>query len=185
MSRQERIVANVDPDLCARLQDSAALLTRAEGKLRKLPEVARNALAFYANAIASCVTCRAGIVCALHGTLSLRPEVANQKQTDVDPDDFNRAKHVYFRAFSAARGEQPAFGAAEGAALKRLIVAIGIDKACSMITKVYNDSFWATSSSIKTIAGDPSRHLGDTQVSGSRTSLQPDSGFRGGKEHGQ
>lgn len=180
----ERVTIPVTADRAAEVQSAAATLTRAEGKSRKPPDVGRNALVFYLRSVRACLTCQAGSVCHVHGTLALRPEAAAAVD-EIGPShaDIRRVTSLYFGLFKETRGEAPAFGQREGKAVKDLVAAVGLERAESAIRSAFSDAFWKDRATICTIATDPSRHLGGAApASAKRGSLQADSGFVGGEE---
>lgn len=170
----------VDATAYADAQQLAAWLSRAEGPV-KLPRVGSNALAFYHAAVAKCPCCQAGAVCTIHGSAALQPSSAADGKGPSGAD-YQRVTSAYFAHFTKARGMQPTFRDAEGAAVKHLIVANGVERAERAIVAAFADPFWRSKATIITIAADPSRHLGDAPIQAKQTTLQADSGFQGGRE---
>lgn len=164
-------------------QKAAATLTTAEGAPRKMPDVGRNAIAFYLAEMAKCFSCSSGVECPVHGTAALRPEDA---VPDVNPAEHVRLKRAYLESFRVARGEDAVFGGKEAHAISDLIRTLGIERAEAAVVGAFRDHFWRSKATILSIAADPSRHLGTVAASATstpipRSSLQPDSGFRGGE----
>jgi hypothetical protein len=158
--------------LHADAQQCATWLTRAEGPV-KLPATVANAIVFYRASMAKCLTCQSGQRCDAHGTQALRPPPAIDEPAG---EDCRRITSVYFACFTEARGQAPIFGNPEGAAVKRLITAAGVDRAEQAIRGAYSDSYWRDKSTILTISADPSRHIGNAPSK--KASLQADSGFQ-------
>jgi hypothetical protein len=166
------------------VQEAAAKLTRAEGKNVKPPDIGRNALAFYCAAIAKCPACCTGTKCSIHGTAAVRPGAEPEPDDGPSAADCRRVTDAYFAAFTSARGARPPFGAREGKAVKDIVSAVGVDSACAVVAAAFADDFWKGKATILIIASDPSRHIGDAPKSKGKTasSLQPDSGYKGGDE---
>lgn len=164
--------------------DCVAMLTKAEGKRRNHKDVVRNAFAFYIASISHCISCRAGSKCTVHGTAAVRPDADKKPEKDasIDPEQLSLLRDVYFLLFTEARGERPSFGDREGKALKDLLKAEGFERAKKAVVAAYGDEFWRGKATIRTIASDPSRHLGEPSQKKQGGSLQRDSGFQGGKE---
>lgn len=167
MSGAITVKVEVYPDA----QQCAAWLSKAEGAV-KLPGAVANAIVFYRASMARCLRCQAGERCDIHGTDALRPPT----QPDVATEDFQRITHTYFACFTEARGQRPTFTTRDGAAVKQLIRAAGVERAEAALRAAFEDPYWRGKATIATIAADPSRFLGDAKA-GVKTTLQPDSGF--------
>jgi hypothetical protein len=68
----------------------------------------------------------------------------------------------YAETFTALRGEKPAFGGREAKAAKALLDSVGrdLERAKSIVTNAYQDSFWGPKITILDIAKDPSKFIG-------------------------
>lgn len=86
----------------------------------------------------------------------------------------------YHDTFTAVRGSKPTFGGREAKAAKALLDSVGrdLDRAKSIITNAYNDTFWGPKVSILDIVRDPSRFIGvlpmqQKQSGGTTRKVQP------------
>lgn len=86
---------------------------------------------------------------------------------DEQPAGYAAVVAAYFDAFTAARGDRPAFDARAGKAAKGLLASLGEAGAIAAIRAAYADPFWAPKATICTIASDPSRHVGSARPAGS------------------
>lgn len=178
---EERVNFQLAAPMMAEAMKACGRLTAAEGKRCKMPDLGRSALRFFLDSMLRCPACSAEVKCEIHGSHVLRPE-AKQEST-VDPADHGRVKAEYLRAFRDARGTEAPFGAREAAAVNKLIDGIGADKAVAAIQNAFADRFWRGRATILTILNDPAQHLGlRSPDSGTRSSLQSDTGYKGGKE---
>ncbi len=171
---------SIPATMLADVTDVASRLTRAERTGRDARDAGRNLLAIGLDTVSRCPSCVAGIVCGMHGTealVKLRGNEAAPVSNDVDGIEYEQLVSCYFVEFTNARGQGPAFVAADGEAAKKLLKAVGIARAEQAIRTAYASRYFKAHSTIRTIAADPSRHLGEATATSAGSTLQADSGF--------
>lgn len=168
----------VRPFTLARVAAISARSTAAERRSVDHSEIERRAFLVGLREIETCGACCAGLACPKHGPeaaselppADAAPELAALAERCAPPappapaidgsPEYVETVRAYFEAYKGARGVTPVFRSREGAAVKRMIAAIGVDKSKEAIRGAYSDPFWKPKATILTIASDPSRHLG-------------------------
>jgi hypothetical protein len=183
--KTQRVVALVSAETMGDMTVLAGRLTKAEGTKRGVPDVVRNAVAFYEQSVARCLPCQSGTPCAAHGTAALQPEPP-KPPSDVNHSERAAVLKCYRDSFNEARGEPPSVSAREAKAAGDLLTRAGsLDAALRVIRAAFASPYWRSKATLLSIAADPSRHLGATdarQPQLIRSSLQADSGYEGGEE---
>lgn len=175
--------ARIPATMYADMNEAAGRLTRAEKASRDARDIGRNLLVIGLETVRRCMVCAASMKCDLHGTEAVSllrgNEAAPESESEVvDGAQYRKLVDAYFAAFESARGERPTFDGADGTAAKKLLRKLGIKRAIQVIKGAYSHKLHKTMATIRTIASDPSKHLGTDAGGGT---LQADSGFDGGQ----